>query len=1097
MSRVLHFTTIILLLLSFEGVSQCVTNVDFTTWKRTGDSTFVGNNGWTVLSGGTVLQSSQNTNFPRMYVGPDTLINVKITGTFRVNDNTDDDYVGFVFGFKETWDQAWWGTQNMTHEYYLFDWKQNTQNYLGWIAQEGFSLNKVDGTFARTNGAVFPSFWVHTNSAQFDVLQTDFQTTNGWVSFTDYDFVLYYTPTRAVIEIDNDTIFDESGCFEPGLFGFYNYSQANARYENFNYELFVDYQIESQNVCLGDTARFNFTDTSGCAGANAFSNLTSFYWDLGDGTISNDTNPRHIYQSADTFLVSLIASDINGCTDTSQKEIYIQETPQADFFSEDVCFDDPMSFQDTTQMTIGSVTGWEWDFGDGSGTDTVENPSYVYGSPGTYTVQMIIETNAGCIDTVEEDVTVLPNPGIDFFIDNACAGDTVFFEENVDPAGAPLVNWFWDINNDGTQEYSGTTAHHVFTNHGSFPVELTAINQNGCRDSAVIDALAHPIPDVNFFGPGVCYREETQFIDSTTLPYTNAAFWEWDFGDGNSTTYGIANAPWPGPTNTYASPGTKTINLTVTSDSGCTSDLTKQIEVYYLPVADFLNDTVCNNEITTYTQNSSTQSGFLVNYAWDFGDGNTSNSISTTHDYVQPGLFQTQLIVQSNLGCLDTVVKPVRIYPIPQTGFGWNNNVCEGDALVFEDQTVITQITPGGDEIVAWEWIFNSSDTQYVQDPNFTSPEFGSVNVRLTTESNYGCVTSTENTATIFPVPKADFSYIAACEDDSTQFENRSSIAWGLIEDYFWRFENSGTATGPNPMHPFLNPGSYAATLRVVSANGCSDSVTKEVIIPETPVASFDIDPAVDCSPMVLSINNQSTIDQGDLSYQWFVNDSMVAEGADPVIILENDTIIPVRYNIDVIAYSDEECPHRFRLPGGATVLPAPIAGFSFVDPEDNPFDQSITFQNTSKFGVQWDWDFGDGATSNAFRPTHTYNQSGVYQAKQVVINEYNCPDSLIEVIEIEPITTLFIPKAFTPNNDGVNDTWFVKGFNEDKFFRIRIYNRWGELMLEGQDMRFEWDGSMQNSNKTAPNGTYVYFIEYMKSEGTEESITGTFNLLK
>jgi gliding motility-associated-like protein len=1032
-----------------------------------------------------------------MYVGPDTLINVKITGTFRVNDNSDDDYVGFVFGFRETWDQAWWGTQNMTHEYYLFDWKQNTQNYLGWIAQEGFSLNKVDGTFARTNGAVFPSFWVHTNSAQFDVLQTDFQTTNGWVSFTDYDFELYCTPTRAIIAIDGDTIFDRVDCFEPGLFGFYNYSQANARYSNFNYSLYVDYQIESENVCLGDTARFNFTDTSGCASVNAFTNIQSFYWDFGDGTISNDTNPRHVYQTADTFLVSLIATDILGCTDTNTKEVYIQAPPQADFFSEDVCFDDPMNFQDTTQMSIGSVTSWEWDFGDATGTDTLENPSYVYGSPGTYTVQMIIETNAGCRDTVEEDVTVLPNPGVDFFIDNACEGDTVFFQENVDPAGAPITNWFWDINNDGTQEYTGMTANHVFTAFGNYPVELTAINQNGCRDSTVIPALAHPLPDINFFGPGVCYREVTQFIDSTTLPYTSPAFWEWDFGDGNGITYGSVNAPWPGPTNTYDSPGTKTVNLTVTSDSGCTADFTKQIEVYFLPEADFLHDTVCNNEITTFTQNSTTQSGFLTNYSWDFGDGTTSNSISTTHDYLQPGLFETQLIVQSNLGCLDTVVKPIRIYPTPQTGFGWNNNVCEGEELVFEDQTVIQQITPGGDEIVYWQWIFNSSDTQYVQDPNFTSPDFGSVNVRLTTTSNYGCTTFTENTATIFPVPEADFSYIAACEDDSTQFENRSSIAWGLIEDYIWTFENSGTATGPNPAHPFMNSGAYDATLRVVSANGCTDSITKEVTIPETPQAAFDIDPEVDCSPMILSIDNQSTISAGDLSYEWFVNDSLVAEGGDPVIILENDTIIPIRYQIDVIAYSDDECPHRFRLPGGVTVLPAPKAGFSFADPEGNPFDQSITFENTSKYGVQWDWDFGDGNTSNAFRPTHTYDQSGTYFAKQVVINEYNCPDSLQEIIEIEPFTSLYIPKAFTPNNDGVNDRWSVKGFNEDKFFRIQIYNRWGEFMLAGDGMQFEWDGSMPNSNKTAPIGTYVYLIEYMKSDGTEETIHGTFSLLK
>lgn len=1076
--------------------AQCITNVDFNDWKRTGDSTFAGNNGWQILAAGASLQSSQNTNFPRMFVGPDTLINVRITGTFRINDNADDDYVGFVFGFKETWNQAWWGTTTMVHEYYLFDWKKNTQNYIGYIAQEGFSLNKVDGAFQRTNPGVFPSFWSHVSSPQFDVLQTDFQATNGWVSFTDYDFELYYTPTRAVILIDSDTIFDQGGCFEPGLFGFYNYSQANAVYNNFNYELFVDYQIENQDVCLGDTAKFNFTDTSGCAGANAFSNLVSFYWDLGDGTISNDTNPRHVYQTADTFTVYLVATDINGCTDSSSKEIYIQDIPEAEFFAADVCLGDPMQFIDTTQMPIGFVTAWDWDFGDGTGNDTTENPSYSYQLAGTYAVQLAIETNAGCVDTVVENVTVLPNPVVNFSIDHACAGDSVHFVQDVDPAGAPLTNLFWDINNDGTQEYTGNAISHVFQNHGTFPVELIALNQNGCKDSVVINALSHPIPDVDFTAPGVCFNEVTPFTDATNLPYTLPVFWTWDFGDGNGTSYNLNNAPSPGPSHLYGSPGTKTISLSVTSDSGCVGNVTKQFEVYHLPVADFVHDTVCDNEITTLTQNSSTQSGFLSAYNWDFGDGNGSSSVSTSHDFLQPGLYEVTLAVITNLGCVDTVVKPVRVYPIPHTAFGWNNNVCQGEELNFHDQSSIQQITPGGDDIVSWEWVFNGGDTQYVQDPDFNTAGFGSVNVRLTTTSNYGCTTFRENTASVFPNPKADFSAFPACEDDTTTFNNRSSIAWGNIENWHWNYGDGSTGNGPNPGHPFQSPGSYAVTLLVTSANGCIDSITKEVVVPETPKAAFSVDPMIGCAPFRLSVENLSTIEEGGLSFNWYINDSLSDEGELPNLVLPNDTVIPVAYQIALTAFSDKGCPHTFILPNRVTVLPAPIADFTVSNPGDNPFESSISFSNNSKFGVRWLWNFGDGQQSDDFTPNHQYEKSGDYLAKQVVWNEYNCPDSLIKIVEVAPFTSLYIPSAFTPNGDGINERWFVKGFNEDKIFRIKVYNRWGELMAEGDAMTFSWDGTYPNSTNKAPIGTYVYHIDYMKSDGTEETVTGTFSLL-
>ncbi|NCG29703.1 MAG: hypothetical protein GWP27_04435 [Bacteroidetes bacterium] len=90
------FSTILLTILAHAAFAQCVQTVNFGSWKRTGDSSYVGNNGWIVSGGGTILSSNQNNNYPRMYVGPDTLINVRVTGTFEVQTYSDDDYIGFV-----------------------------------------------------------------------------------------------------------------------------------------------------------------------------------------------------------------------------------------------------------------------------------------------------------------------------------------------------------------------------------------------------------------------------------------------------------------------------------------------------------------------------------------------------------------------------------------------------------------------------------------------------------------------------------------------------------------------------------------------------------------------------------------------------------------------------------------------------------------------------------------------------------------------------------------------------------------------------------------------------------------------------------------
>ncbi|MEQ9187479.1 MAG: PKD domain-containing protein [Cryomorphaceae bacterium] len=1099
------------LILSYSCCAQCIQTVNFNTWESTGDSAVCFNAPWLIQSSGTELLSGCNTNFPTMFVGPDTLINVRVTGTFRVENYSDDDYIGFVFGFHETWDYTW-TTGWMDHEYYLFDWKKNNQTYAGYSALEGFSLDKVNGSWNHTIPSVFPSFWVHTNSTAFTVLQTDYSTTNGWVPYTYYDFELLYTPTRAVILIDSDTIFDQGGCFEPGLFGFYNYSQEAARYLNFNYELYVDYQIESEHVCFEDTAKFFFIDTGGCAGANAFSNLDTFYWELGDGTLSTDTNPSHIYQYPDTFLVSLIATDINGCTDTMTKEIYIHPPAVAGIQALDGCYADSSQLLDSTYLPMGgNVVDWQWSMGDGLGWDTVQDPLYLYGSAGTYTVQLIIETNAGCVDTAESEIEVFGLPDVQFDYQNACEGFAVQLHDVSNATTFPIIANGWDVDNDSIIEYTGLNVNHTINNYGTYPIELIVTDSFGCRDSLTKIISVHPMPEPDFYVPGVCHNDQTQLIDSSEVAQGNITGWLWEYGDGNSFSYTGNNPPLPGPTHTYDNPGPKNVQLTITTDSGCVDSFTKTIQVYYLPVANFIADTVCDNENTAFLQTSYNQSGNLSYFKWEFGDGDSAFSATPMHNYTTPGEHVVTLTVKSNLGCADTVQKPIRVYPTPNTAFGWLNNVCEGDPLPFNDQSTIPQVTPGGDQIVAWQWVFNSSDSQSIQHPTYQTTVFEDIDVYLRTWSNHGCTTFDENTASIFPLPKASFTFNPACAEDSSKFTNTSKVLNGTIAETYWYFGDGGYAESEHPYHTYALPGTYSVTLVSYSNKGCVDSVTKEVVIPATPVASFDILPDEGCSPLRLNFANLSSLSTGSLSYQWFLDDSLFSLFSDPGIVIVNDTLVPTFHTVKLIATSDLGCKHTSTKEEGITLLPAPVAAFDMAEASYNMYNPLVQFHNQSRYGIRWKWTFGDGGESEDFAPSHLYTASGKYPVQQVVWNEYGCSDTARSPVSkrdgmyvgeqwhlpIDPITTVFIPQAFTPNGDGINDTWFVKGFNESKLFEIEIYNRWGELMFESASMNFKWDGLMPNSNKYAPNSSYVYQIRYMTSDDQEREVRGSFILAR
>jgi hypothetical protein len=204
------------------AAAQSVVPVDLRSWVELGPPA---NGTWTVAADGSSVTQSINGN-PTFFVGPGSFLDTTLRGTIRVGDAGDDDYIGFVFGY-----QSPAGSGNDMN-YVLFDWKQNTQTFGGVTAQEGFSLNRVNGTITD----YLPNFWGHADSASFDVLATNFSATNGWQTNVTYDFAITYQSNRVLVTLSGGvfgtptTVLDVAGTFPAGRFGFYNYSQAGVTY---------------------------------------------------------------------------------------------------------------------------------------------------------------------------------------------------------------------------------------------------------------------------------------------------------------------------------------------------------------------------------------------------------------------------------------------------------------------------------------------------------------------------------------------------------------------------------------------------------------------------------------------------------------------------------------------------------------------------------------------------------------------------------------------------------------------------------------------------------------------------------------------------
>lgn len=802
-----------------------------------------------------------------------------------------------------------------------------------------------------------------------------------------------------------------------------------------------------------------------------------YLWNTGDTTASV------LLDSAGLYYCTIGLGDCS-----SSDSVYVEYVDEVSIAANTVCLGDSTQFSYSTQMPASSILSYTWDFGDGS-TSSQASPSHLYAAGNTYYVTLAFETTSGCILDTFMNVVVHPNPDPSFSVGNECDGTAVQFTDNSVSAGPPIISKSWDVNTDGSIDYTSPNPDHIYPGHGIYTATFYVVDAQGCDDSLSTDVFVHAVPNADFTVDPVCFNEVHAFQDSSTIALGAIVNWLWSFGDGDTSAL-------PSPNHEFQTPGSHNVTLVVTSDSGCSDDITLNTLAYHLPVPGFTLDSICLNETAFFSPTSTSQSGTILQYSWNLGDGTSTTVQSPSHNYTSPGLFSVAHSVITNFGCTDTIVQNIRVYPIPHTAFGWTNNVCVGDDLPFTDQSSIANVTPGGDAIVSWVWELDSDTFSLQPNPIYYTQTFGSINIRLTTTSNYGCTTFDENAAFIFPLPKASFMADPACQHDTTNFIDLSKIPMGLVNQWSWNFGDDSTSNEQFPGHPYGAPGTYDVSLVVSSNNGCKDTTFRTVKIHESPVVDYDISPLAGCTDLQVNLVDKSTIGNGTLSTDWIVRGRSVSNQREASIVLKNDTTLPVHYRIFLSSTSDEGCNVGAWLNDTVTVYPRPVAKFDILTNGLGMYDPTVEFDNRTNGAFKYLWTFGDGDSSQQFQPTHFYQRHGNYPISMWAWNEFNCPDSLEKILDLDPITTLYVPNTFTPNGDGDNDVWMAQGFNEDQPFFVQVWDRWGEVIFESSDIYTGWDGTAKGVRK-APTGSYSYYIKFTTSKGEIQELLGLVNLVR
>jgi gliding motility-associated-like protein len=173
-------------------------------------------------------------------------------------------------------------------------------------------------------------------------------------------------------------------------------------------------------------------------------------------------------------------------------------------------------------------------------------------------------------------------------------------------------------------------------------------------------------------------------------------------------------------------------------------------------------------------------------------------------------------------------------------------------------------------------------------------------------------------------------------------------------------------------------------------------------------------------------------------------------------------------------------------------MAPDPSAGFSFVNDPGVPL--KVNFTNTSINGVQYTWDFGDGTTSNDTTPSHVFDNPAEYLVTLTIVSADGCVDTYTTIVKVETDFYLYVPTAFTPDGDGINEMFEVKGLGFESY-EIRIFNRWGGEVFFSDDITVSWDGTAKGN--PAPGGVYTYTIFIKMPLGDFDEKKGTFMLYR
>lgn len=809
--------------------------------------------------------------------------------------------------------------------------------------------------------------------------------------------------------------------------------------------------------------------------------ITSWAWNFGDGTPVEQTttqplNYEHVFNTRGTYDVTLTIRDAAGCETVVTKPVtVIAVNAQFNTATQIACQNMGLQF---SNASTGANLTYTWDFGDGT-TSAATHPVKTYTAPGKYTVKLDIADNEGCSSSIRKDEYItVPDPKAKFTVPptlNVCPPALVqLTNESTD-----FVRSVWDFGDGSRSDLEAPS--HIYNLPGTYTIRLEVFSEGDCPASETAEIkIDGPIGTRTMLPLTGCVPHDITL--SATSPNSVKYIWDLDNGTVQTTT-----------TNTftykYDKAGVYYPRVVLEDAQGCkvpAQGPRDSIIVDEVKVSFTLDDSQACDEALIRFNNTTTalskdNHGDPLTYTWDFGVTGRTDDVSSDENpqffYSGVGDYTATLTATSRYGCTDTKTMPVRVAPLPRANIREEDPVCEGATVLFsgtEDRNL-----PG----TSWSWLVNDVETRTgTTGPRLTFDEPGVTNVKLVIRNSEGtCPSVSELNLTVNPLPTLNVTPREAvvCEGQGLQLQSNGSPA-----QYSWTDYNISDPASPNPVVSPVRDTMY----KVLALNsfGCARRDSMRVTVSHP----FEVRSA---DAMLCEGKQTQLSATGAVRYRWTPETGLNrSDIPNPVAKPESTT------SYQVIGYGSDAC---FTDTANVTVTVHPSPVVDIGGDRVMSAGTSMVLNVTGSDDItSWDWypaKWLDCYTCP--NPEVTPQANITYNI--TATNRFGCTSvTLLPIRLICDGASAFIPNSFSPNGDGMNDIFYVRGRGINSIKSFRIYNRWGQLVFErnrcqSDDPSCGWDGRFGGT--VLNPDVYIYYVEVTCNGNEPMLLKGNITLLR